>query len=112
MSERRFQFADIESAACVECGEVKPTESLDRELWCDDCRGRATRVAARWGRVAGLVGSVLLAIWIGVAVAPSGRMLIGWAVVVLVSYRIVGRLGRELIFGVLRARRTAARRRF
>lgn len=108
---RRIQFRNVEQRSrCITCGEEKPLEQLDRQFWCDDCRAASTEFAARWGRIVGILVALGLAVWIGTSLQPSGPFLAVWAAVVLVAYRMSGRLARELIFSVLRLGRFRVRR--
>jgi hypothetical protein len=45
-----------------------------------------------------------LALWIALAVQPDGPFLIVWGAIVIVAYRILTRLGTELVYGIIRAR--------
>lgn len=100
----KVRFGGTDNPVCVQCGRERDPEQLDRYFWCDECRKEARAVATRWGRIIGLVGTLALAIYVGQSLAPSGRWLIAWAAVILVTYRILGRLGREMIFSVMRIR--------
>lgn len=93
-----------DALVCRRCLEPRDPEELDRQLWCEACRAAARRTASNWGRLIGLALAAALAIWVGLVVGPSDMLLVLWAAVIIFAYRILSRLGQELIFGIIRIR--------
>lgn len=90
---------------CTRCLQRRPSDELDRLLWCEACRETERAVAAIWGRRIGIAFGLGLTIWIALAVKPAtGPLMALWAASILVVYRLATRLGRELIYGVARIR--------
>lgn len=89
---------------CRRCLSPGDAQDLDRMLWCSKCRAASRRSAGRWGRVVGLATGLGLALWAALYVGPSDRFLIFWLAAIVISYRLVARLGQELFYGVMRIR--------
>jgi hypothetical protein len=98
---------DDDTLRCRRCLEERTVDELDRSLWCDDCRLAARRRAAWIGRAAGFAAAVLLSFWIAIDVQPAPEFRILWALVVIVAFYLLSRLGPELAFGVMRVRNVA-----
>ena len=111
MTERRVSWRDRypEEVTCVRCLEVRPTDDLDRLLWCPACRERSARRAQRWGWLGGLVLAALLSAWILLAVRPDRDLIVGgWIATVVAAFWIGSRVVRELAYGVDRYRNRRA----
>lgn len=89
---------------CRRCGRVRTTDELDRMLWCDDCRIAERRRAAWLGRAGAFAAAIALSFWIAIEVQPSDRFLVLWALVVIVAFYLLSRLGQELGYGIARVR--------
>jgi hypothetical protein len=89
---------------CARCTRVRTADELDRILWCEDCQAAERRRAGWIGRVVALVVAVALSLWIAVRVQPSQEFLVIWALVVLVAFYLLSRLGQELGYGLARIR--------
>lgn len=89
---------------CHRCREARPTEELDRMIWCEECLRVERRRAAWWGRAMAFLAAVALSFWIAIDVQPSDQFLLLWALVVIVAFYLGSRLGAELVFGVARVR--------
>lgn len=88
------------------CGEARDSTEVDRMLWCESCRDLARARAARIGWAVGALAAAALAIWIAVAVRPS-RMISGaWIATVVAAGWLGSRMGREVAYGLFRARDT------
>jgi hypothetical protein len=99
-----------EEVTCVVCGEARDSTEVDRMLWCESCREVARARAARIGWIAGAVTAAALAIWIALAVQPS-RMISGaWIATVVAAGWLGSRMGREVAYGLFRARDTGDHR--
>jgi hypothetical protein len=106
MTERRARWRDRlgEEVTCVVCGEARDSTDVDRMLWCQDCRDDARARAARIGWYVGGVAALALAAWIALAVRPS-RMISGaWIATVVAAGWLGSRMGREVAYGIFRAR--------
>jgi hypothetical protein len=56
---------------CIRCLQVKPSEDLDRLLWCEDCVARARLRALRIGLLGGAGLAVLVALYIWFGIQPD-----------------------------------------
>jgi hypothetical protein len=95
---------DDDTLRCRRCGQVRTTDELDRTLWCDECRLAERRRAGWLGRAAGFAAAVALSFWIAIAVRPAPDFRVLWALVVLVAFYLLSRLGQELFYGIIRVR--------
>ena len=91
---------------CSRCGQLKDRSDLDRLLWCDACRVRARFQAAARGRLAGLALAAIVAAYVWGVVRPSDLVLGGWIATVVGAFWIGGRIGREIFYGIERAKET------
>jgi hypothetical protein len=89
---------------CHRCRQERPTDQLDRMIWCEECLRVERRRAAWWGRGMAFLAAVALSFWIAIQVQPSDQFLMLWALVVIVAFYLGSRLGTELVFGILRVR--------
>jgi hypothetical protein len=89
---------------CRLCRQERTADELDRMLWCDGCRSAERRRAAWWGRALAFAAAIALSFWIAIDVQPSQDFLILWALVVIVAFYLLSRLGQELIYGIFRVR--------
>lgn len=92
------------SARCVACGGTFDVMELDRMLWCEECRVRARIRAGWWGWLAGLVFGAGLAAYVFLVIRPTDLVLGGWIATVVGGVWVGSRIGREIAYGVLRAR--------
>jgi hypothetical protein len=99
---RTEQHRDPDRLECRRCLAEGKAGDLDGLLWCGNCRTSSRRTAARWGRLIGLAAGLALALWVGLVAARSDRFLIFWIAAILISYRLVARLGQELVYGAMR----------
>lgn len=93
-----------EETACRSCQEIYPTSDLDRQMWCLECRRSTARRGALVGRLSGLLVAAAVGLYIIAAIDPSGQYLLLYAVVVALSYVLVGRIVRSLVQGFYHAR--------
>jgi hypothetical protein len=93
---------------CVRCREPKEHRDLDRLLWCETCRAEARRRASQWGWLGGTVIAAALALWIWLVIQPSDLVLGGWIATVLAALYLCGRICREIVYGLIRARNRRA----
>lgn len=110
MSQRRSRWRDRlgDEVVCAVCGEVRDSTDVDRMLWCEECRDRAQARAARVGLYVGFAVAAALLAWIGLAVRPS-RMIVGaWIASVVAAGWLGAKMGREIAYGVYRARETGS----
>jgi hypothetical protein len=95
---------DEDILRCRRCRQASTVDDLDRMLWCEECR-RAERRRAGWlGRAFGFAAAVALSFWIAIVIGPSDEFRVLWALVVIVAFYLLSRLGQELVYGVLRVR--------
>ncbi len=87
---------------CRRCGRVRTSDELDRMLWCDECRQAERRRAAWLGRALAFAAAVALSFWIAIVVGPSDQFLVLWALVVIVAFYLLSRLGQEMVYGIIR----------
>ncbi len=94
---------------CVRCLEIKPTEELDRLLWCDECLASAKRRAMVRGWIAGGVLFVILALYVLVWVQPDFSLIpTAWIMMLLVAFYLGARVAREFAFAWDRLRNRGA----
>jgi len=99
-----MQVQSDDTLRCRRCGRVRTTDELDRMLWCEDCQLAERRRAAWLGRAGGFAAAIALSFWIAINIQPSDQFLILWAMVVIVAFYLLSRLGQELAYGVIRVR--------
>lgn len=88
---------------CIRCLEVKPSEELDRLLWCEGCVALAKRRALRTGLLAGAALALVLAAWVALVIRPDLSLIpAGWALMLVVAFYLGSRVARELAYGVER----------
>jgi cell division protein FtsB len=88
---------------CRNCGRARDAESLDPQRWCTECRRRVIRRSAVSARISALLVTLLLWAWIAVAIRPE-RFIVGWLLVLAVTYFIVHKIAQRVLFEVFRAR--------
>lgn len=106
MAERRpFTRDDPDDrVACVHCGETYAVMELDRLLWCERCRRVERDRAGWWGWAIGLAFAAGIAAYVWFVVRPTDVVVGGWVGTVVAAAWIGSKVGREIVFGVLRAR--------
>ena len=92
------------SAPCRNCGREYPADRLDPRRWCPLCRREVIRRATRAARTAAVIATVALMLFMFATVGPSPRFLIGWLVLLGVTYVFVYKLGQRVAFEVIRGR--------
>jgi hypothetical protein len=97
----RFAF---DAADCRRCGARRPRDELDRDLWCPTCAAQVRARARRWGRGAGLVAAVALALWTALVVRPAAPYRWWWVLPVLLTYLLVARIVAAVVLGIERSR--------
>lgn len=98
-----------EEVTCIRCLEVRPTEELDRLLWCEECLERAGRRANRIGWISGGVIALVLALWIWFVIRPDLSLIPAlWGATLAVAFYLGGRVSREIAYGVMRLRNQRA----
>lgn len=93
-----------ETIPCANCGIPSERARLDRLLWCDACVEAGRVIASRAGWGIGAVLALGTAAWIWVAVRPTDLVWGGWAACVVAVLWLGARFGREIVYGVFRAR--------
>lgn len=89
---------------CHRCRQERTSDGLDRILWCEECQ-RAERRRAGWlGRAFAFAAAIAFTFWIALDVQPARDFRILWALVVLVAFYLLSRLGQELVYGLARVR--------
>jgi len=97
-----------EDVTCIRCLEVYDTLDLDRLLWCTRCRARARNRAAWWGWLLGLLFGAGVAGYVWFVIRPSDLVIGGWVATVVAAVWIGSKVGRELVYGIMRFRNTPA----
>lgn len=87
---------------CAHCGSSADTGDVDRLRWCADCVRAARARATRRGWQVGAVATVALAMWLWFAVQPTSLVPGGWLATLVAAFWIIGRVARELFFGLER----------
>ena len=102
----RDRFPD--EITCVRCLRTRDSTDLDRLFWCRECRESARKRASLWGWVVGGVSAALLALYIWLVIRPSTLIIGGWVATVGACLWLMSRIGREVVFGVMRFRNRRA----
>jgi hypothetical protein len=88
---------------CIRCLQVKPSEDLDRLLWCEDCIARARLRATRIGLLGGAGLGVLVALYIWFGIRPDLSLIPAVWLALLAGATYLGiRLVREFAYGIMR----------
>jgi hypothetical protein len=95
---------DDDTLRCNRCHGVRTADELDRMIWCEDCQLAERRRAGWLGRAPAFLAAVALSVWIAIRVQPSQDFLVIWALVVIVAFYLLSRLGQELVYGIARVR--------
>jgi len=103
-TRRPFHPDDADLVPCTRCEEPSDPAELDRLLWCERCRRVARDRAGWWGWLIGLAFAGCVAAYIWLVVRPSSLVIGGWVATVVAAAWIGAKVGREIVFGVLRAR--------
>lgn len=99
-----FRPKDVERVPCTRCAEPYDPMELDRLLWCERCRLNARNRAGWWGWLIGVAFAAGVAAYIWLVVQPSSLVVGGWVATVVAAAWIGSKVGREIVYGTLRAR--------
>ncbi|MFQ5690618.1 MAG: hypothetical protein ACE5HQ_10135 [Gemmatimonadota bacterium] len=91
---------------CAACGSLQPEGSLDEERWCPRCRARLRRLARLAPHLVAAVLAVPFGLWILSLEKTSFLPFYAWLLPLAAAYYLGFRIGRELIKGYARWRRT------
>ena len=110
MTRERVSWRDRYPAevTCVRCLDVVDQLSLDRMLWCVDCRRRARDRASWWGWLGGFLFAGALGLYVWFAVRPTDLVVGGWAGTLVAAVWIGQKVARELVYGAMRFRNARA----
>jgi hypothetical protein len=89
---------------CQRCRQERSGDELDRILWCEECQHAERRRAAWTGRAGAFAAALALTFWIALDIQPAPEFRILWALVVIVAFYLLARLGHELVYGIIRVR--------
>jgi hypothetical protein len=98
-----------DQVTCVRCLVVKERASLDRLLWCEECREIAQARAMEVGWWVGGAVAAALAAYIWLVVERSRALMGAWVGLTLAAFYLGGRMTRDLLYGVERMRNSRAR---
>jgi hypothetical protein len=92
-----------DAITCIRCLEIRPSEDLDRLLWCEDCIARARRRATWIGLAAGIGLGLVLGLYIWFGIRPDLSLIPAiWLALLLGATYLGGRLAREFAYGAMR----------
>ena len=96
----------FQATACDACGRVLPKGALDGDGWCDGCRPRMRRRMKVGPHVIAALIVVPFAVW--VLTLDRGAYLpdAAWLIPLAAAYYLGFRIGREVVKGYTRWRRT------
>jgi hypothetical protein len=104
-TSKEFRLAGPEDGLpCTNCGVVRSRADLDRLLWCGGCiqAGRDRALWLGWGIGVGV--ALVAALWIWIFASPTDLVWGGWAASIVALLWLGARFGREIVYGVYRAR--------
>lgn len=107
MTERHTFLAPVDESAwvpCTRCAERHDPVELDRLLWCERCRLLTRNRAGWWGWLIGLGFAACVALYIWAVIRPTDLVIGGWVGTVVMAAWIGAKIGREIMYGVFRAR--------
>lgn len=93
-------------AECDACGGVFPKDALDEDRWCDACRPGMQARIRRWRHVIALLIVIPFAIWIVRLERLDYLPPLAWLLPLAAAYYLGFRIGREVVKGYVRWRRT------
>lgn len=94
----------LDPVACTRCRETYDAMELDRLLWCERCRIVTRHRAAWWGWLIGIVFAAGVAAYVWLVIRPTDLVIGGWIATVVAAAWIGSKVGREIMYGVFRAR--------
>lgn len=89
---------------CRNCGREVSRLDVDRQLWCSECRGVVVRRATIWARVAAVLVTFGVVVWVATGVLTSQRFLVLWMLLVAAMYLLVYKIVRRVAFEIIRSR--------
>ena len=90
--------------ACRNCGRRVSESAVDQDGWCPSCRKEVVRRATLVARVVGVLGALLVGLWVAAASRPDSRLLMLWLLLIAVVYFVLYKLARRVAFEVIRSR--------
>lgn len=98
-----MRFGSSEGS-CRSCHEIYPAGDLDRYLWCPACRKAVRAKGVRWGRLAGGLAMLGVAVYLIVRVHPSTRFFPVYALMLGMTYLLISRIAVAVVQGYYRSR--------
>jgi hypothetical protein len=74
--------------------------------WCTACRAEVVRRSANWARAAGILVTLLVAVWIA-TLMRSSRFLMAWMLMLAACYFLVSKIVQRVAFEIIRSGRVA-----
>ena len=95
---------DAETVACRNCGRRVSRSSVDHGGWCPACRKEVVRRATLVARIVGMLGGLLVGLWVATVARPDSRLLMLWLLLIAAIYFLLYKLARRVAFEVIRSR--------
>lgn len=73
-------------------------------MWCPDCRREVIRRATVFGRIAGALAAIGLALYVFSLVGTSSRFMMAYFVMIAAAYFFVYKLTQRVAFEIIRSR--------
>ena len=96
----------FQGAACDACGELFPKGALDEDRWCADCRPRMQRRMQMGRHIVATLITLPFAIWVIQLERAEFLPAYAWLLPLAAAYYLGFRIGREVVKGYTRWRRT------
>ncbi len=106
MSEPQRQDLHFQGTDCHGCGEVFPKSELDDHHWCPGCGPRLRRRMTLWRHGIALAITLPFGIWILQLERLEFLPQAAWLLPLGAAYYLGYRIGREVVKGYSRWRRT------
>jgi hypothetical protein len=96
----------FQATACDSCGRLLAKGALDGDGWCDECRPRMRRRMKVWPHGIAVLIVFPFAVWILTLDRGAYLPAIAWLIPLAAAYYLGLRIGREVVKGYTRWRRT------
>jgi hypothetical protein len=89
---------------CRNCRREFSRLEVDRQGWCESCRNVVVRRATVWARIAAVLVTMSVMVWIATGVLTSQRFLVLWMLLLAAMYLLIYKIVRRIAFELIRSR--------